>query len=385
MDNTIKITSLNYRRHGLCSPQIPRVFANTDVLLCQEISTKKDINIVKNQITGLEKDLNCKIYFSDIASDVRLVTFVKNKLKKYVRFEQVAVGRATCLQLQNEDYNYNIINVYGPAYHSPTDYIKFCESIFKYTDTHTDAVLMGDWNSLMDDSMCSRPRNDQHRKCAGEVQRLFENWIHIHTIIKSDYNFTYGNVNNYRSRVDRAYTKQVEIQKFFDYNIFPVTFSDHDAIFIKIKWRPRPRWGKGSWKMNTQVLDDPRFELGLKQVIVTFNENNKYVKIADSWEALKSQVKKLAKETSAEQRKEKNSELQILNKDLLELRKLIVRPQSTEEDAIAYNDLKNKIEDKKKEKEEGERIRARVEKTLHDEKPSKYFFNKEKKGRVTTN
>ena len=111
----------------------------------------------------------------------------------------------------------------------------------------------------------------------------------------------------------------------------------------------------------------------------TFNENNKYVKIADSWEALKSQVKKLAKETSTEQRKEKDSELQILNKDLLELRKLIDRPQSTEEDAIAHNDLKNKIEDKKKEKEEGERIRARVEKTLHDEKPSKYFFNKEKK------
>ena len=162
MDNTIKIMSLNCRTHGLCSPQIPRVFANTDVLLCQEIKTHSDINIVQNQITGLEKDLNCKIYISDVAGDVRLATFVKDKLKKYVYFEQVAVGRATCLQLQNTDYNYNIINVYGPAYKSSTDYINFCESIFKYTDTHTDAVLMGDWNSLMDDSMCSRPRNDHH-------------------------------------------------------------------------------------------------------------------------------------------------------------------------------------------------------------------------------
>ena len=126
MDNTIKITSLNCRRHGLCSPQIPRVFVNTDVLLCQEIRTNKDINIVKNQITGLEKDLNCKIYISDIARDVRLATFVKNKLKKYVHFEQVAVGRATCLQLQNEDYNYNVINVYGPVYQSSTDYFNFC-------------------------------------------------------------------------------------------------------------------------------------------------------------------------------------------------------------------------------------------------------------------
>ena len=82
MDNTIKITSLNCRRHGLCSPQIPRVFANTDVLLCQEIKTHSDINIVQNQIIGLEKDLNCKIYISDVASDVRLATFVKDKLKK---------------------------------------------------------------------------------------------------------------------------------------------------------------------------------------------------------------------------------------------------------------------------------------------------------------
>ena len=220
---------------------------------------------------------------------------------------------------------------------------------------------MGDGNSLMDDSMCSHPRDDHHRRRAREVQHLFENWIDIHTIIKPDYNFTFGTVNNHRSRRDRAYAKQVEIQKLFDYNIFPITLSDHDAIFIKIKWGPRPRWGKGSWKMNTQVLDDPCFELGLQQIIVTFNEN-KYINIADSWEALKSQ-KKLAKEIAVEQRQEKDSELKILNKDLLELRKLIDQPQSTDEDVIAYNDLKTIIEDKKKDKEEGKRIRARVEKT----------------------
>ena len=75
------------------------------MLLCQEIKTHSNINIVQNQITGLEKDLNCKIYISDVASDVRLATFVKDKLKNYVHFEQVAVGRATCLQLQNMDYN----------------------------------------------------------------------------------------------------------------------------------------------------------------------------------------------------------------------------------------------------------------------------------------
>ena len=40
--------------------------------------------------------------------------------------------------------------------------------------------------------------------------------ISIHTIIKPDYNFTDGTDNNYRSRLDRAYAIQVEIQTFFD-------------------------------------------------------------------------------------------------------------------------------------------------------------------------
>ena len=111
-------------------------------------------------------------------------------------FEQVAVGRTTCLQLQNEDYKYNIINVYGSAYRSSTDYINFCDSIFKYTDTHVDTVLIGDWNSLMEDSMCSHPRDDHHKNCARQVKRLCENWIDVHTIIKPHYNFTYITTNN---------------------------------------------------------------------------------------------------------------------------------------------------------------------------------------------
>ena len=163
--------------------------------------------------------------------------------------------RGTCLKLQNEDYNK--INVYGSAYGLSINYINFCKSIFKYTDTHADAVIMGDWNSLMADSTCSQHRDDQSRSHAWQVQHRFENWIDVHTIIKAQYNFTYGTTNNYSSRLDRAYAKQVEIQICFDYNISPITFSDIEAIFIKIKCSPRPRWVKGSCKMNNQVLDDP--------------------------------------------------------------------------------------------------------------------------------
>ena len=52
------------------------------------------------------------------------------------------------------------------------------------------------------------------------------------------------------------------IQKILNCKIVPTPFSDHDIIEIEIKWGDKPRWGKGSWAMNTQVLDDPHFEQG---------------------------------------------------------------------------------------------------------------------------
>ena len=48
------------------------------------------------------------------------------------------------------------------------------------------------------------------------------------------------------------------------------------------------------------------------------------------------------------------------------------------EDRILYEDTRQEIVMKNKEKEEGQRIRAKVEKIQFDEKSSKYFFNREK-------
>ena len=133
----------------------------------------------------------------------------------------------------------------------------------------------------------------------------------------ADLNFTYiNNNNNYRSRLDRVYAKQVEIQKMFEYNITPVAFSDHDAIFITIKWGSRPRWGRGTWAMNTQVLENPCFDLELKTLIEIYKANREILSNAESWDLFKKDIKNLATEISTKRRKENDYEIMNLNKTL---------------------------------------------------------------------
>ena len=140
--------------------------------------------------------------------------------------------------------------------------------------------------------MSSQPRHDKHRSRAREVQHLFKNG----SVFIQSLKIIILSVMVIIVIIDQDLTSN------YDYNIFPTTLSNHDVIFIKVKWGPRPRWGKVAWKMNTQVLNDQRYELGPKHIIVSYNEHKKYLTIAESLDVLERQVKSLIKDTSAKQR-----------------------------------------------------------------------------------
>ena len=118
------------------------------------------------------------------------------------------------------------------------------------------------------------------------------------------FNFTYKQDNtNYKARVDRIYIKEHDLQKVLNYQIIPAAFSDHDQIIIEMKWGDRPKWGKGTWAMNTQVLDDPHFVEGLKSLITVYKTNKQISNNSDGWDVLKANIKDLAIQTSQLQRK----------------------------------------------------------------------------------
>ena len=382
---SLKVTSINCRGASLRNPAILKVFRDTDVLLCQEVKLGGDDARVNKEVKQLEKILKAKIYISKIVSNVRIITIIKDNLQsKENNFREVTLGRVTYLHLRGKDYNYTIYNVYGPVKGAMDPYINFCKDLFNSTDKNDHCLLLGDWNLLLNDSMCSKQIHEQHRRKSREVGHHFKEWIDIHDIIKQNFNFTYVNIpKKYKSRLDRIYIKEADLQKVLNYKITPCPFSDHDIIEITMKWGDRPKWGKGTWAMNTQVLDDPDFELELTSLIKWHINNHRADNDDKAWDALKAEIKKLAIKTSQRLAVPKKCELDNLKKEFNKLREIIEKDEDSEDQAERYEEVKHEIESKEREMEEGNRIRAKIDKFNNNEQPTKYFFKQEKKSGET--
>ena len=113
-------------------------------------------------------------------------------------------------------------------------------------------------------------------------------------------------------------------------------------------------------------------------LVEIYKANREILSNAESWDLFKKDIKNLAIEISTKRRKENDYEIKNLNKTFQDMRTHIDGGNSSVEDRILYEDTRQEIVMKNKEKEEGQRIRAKVEKIQFDEKSSKYFFSREK-------
>ena len=114
---------------------------------------------------------------------LKIVTIIKEKLNKdVIKFRQVATGRATYLSIKNKDYKYNIYNIYsrpiyniyGPVSGKSEIYINFCKKHFDSTNRNDNCILLGDWNLLLNNSMCSKEISEYHKRKPREVGHHFE-------------------------------------------------------------------------------------------------------------------------------------------------------------------------------------------------------------------
>ena len=99
---------------------------------------------------------------------------MKNKYDDFVKdFEIVIEGRATNLYMQNEEYNYNLINTYGPP-SSAHEYAEFSENYFKYARRTRGSKLIGEWNILLNENMCNKEVSALTNKKTRLVGTLFQ-------------------------------------------------------------------------------------------------------------------------------------------------------------------------------------------------------------------
>ena len=226
--------------------------------------------------------------------------------------------------------------------------------------------------------MCNKKINSHHKQKFKQIGHHFEDLIDIHEIMPTNLKYTYTQ-KNYRARLDRIYTREDNIQIIIKYNIIPSSFSDHDQVKIDIKWGNNPKWGKGCWKLNTNILNDEEYKKRIADDLFIYKLNKPFYDTMEGWDIFKKQVKQTTIEYTNYKNSTKKNEKENIAQQLKEIKELIDHSDNIDEEIIERKEnIEQKLEKFETEQREGERIRAKIEKIQYDERSTKYYYQREK-------
>ena len=383
MIENLKITSLNCKKTGITNRILNTIIQNQDILCWQEIHLPNhftNLDILKIRLNRLELLWSSKIYISKYNENTASLIIVKNTILDSVHsYEELIPGRAMCLKVKNNLYEYNIVNIYAPVKIS-NEYKIFRDQLLHKIETKQNLIRIGDWNFLEDKKMRNKSNLSEAMKTkAKKWKKLTPNFIEVHKIFNTKLKYTFR-VGDYQSRLDRIYIKPQNILDISNYEIIPNHFSDHDRITLTLKWNPKQlKWGKGIWKLNTTLLDNEDYQYEIQCVINRFYLNNKILNPADNWDHVKKEIKTISIELAQEINRENINKCKILQENLEIIQYNIEQGDNSQETYDKLIKVKKEIEKQEQQKAQGQIIRSKEDKILYDEKSTQYFFKKEKR------
>lgn len=222
--------------------------SNADIIFCQEVAFNNFsfifthhaiVNVCRNQGTAIliRKGLD----YDDIICDPnsRIVSVLVNGI--------------------------NYINVYG---HAGFQLKKERETLFaENIAIHLNKavarahVLGGDFNCILDPTdtkgntknFCNSLKVLTSKMALKDVEKALKNQAVQYTFMRGDS----------ASRIDRFYASQDLLKSVLNFETWPVIFSDHRAILMKISIQKSDlgtSFGRGYWKINTAFINDDECE-----------------------------------------------------------------------------------------------------------------------------
>ena len=242
-------------------------------------------------------------------------------------------------------------------------------------------VLAGDFN-MTEKSQDRAPRNDQTQTCKSQTSLdALKDLLNIEDIFRKQHpttqQFTHlHQKTTTRTRIDRIYTSKSIGHLITKSALLPTTMTDHyTAPHITITFNKQTR-GKGLWVMNNKLLHDTEYIT----LITTAIEKQKTKKaqfrdIPEWWEntklVLKQKTIKYAKALANNNQKYEK----YLRK---RLKNTLKKEERLGRDNKISQQLKAKIEEIEKRREEGARVRTKTEWNSEGERNTKLFYSLEK-------
>ena len=193
---------------------------------------------------------------------------------------------------------------------------------------------------------------------------------------KIKYTFTFPNKT--RKRLDRFLVSNTIRNRLIEYNIEPNTFSDHDAITLKLDLGTRKKWGKGTWKLNNNYLKNNIFaEIIEETTAIEIERKDQYKNQLEWWDNLKLKIKRITIQYGINKTKQLHKKEKLLKHEIRTCQGNIDNNKNTNTNQDLLMELKEKLSAIENHKSEGARVRAKIEEIEDGEKSTRFFFSRE--------
>ena len=308
-----------------------------------------------------------------------------NKVKYFLSDNS---GRIVLINLNYNGMELSLCNVYAPNDHA--DQLRFIKELNNYLidkSELTALIVGGDWNCTLTkkDKKGGLPwRPSGFRNSILVTMDIFD-LVDIQRV-------KYPNVNKYsyeskalkvRSRIDffliaKNLTKYVQ-----KVDIHPSIAPDHWTISLSLQWTKEVPRGPGFWKFNNTLLNDDNY---IQQIRRTYPETRaKYEYIQDKrtlWELLKMELRSVTISYAKGKAKETSNREYTIKDELEKLDHIICNSRdlmNIDYELKQYEDLKKELQQLYEKKGEAAKFRSKCLWVEKGERPTKYFFNLEKR------
>ena len=299
-------------------------------------------------------------------------------------------GRFLLIDVNIEDQNFILINVYAPTKDNLDAQLLFLDFLAEKLNTFVDRniIIGGDFNICINPAIDKKGgKIEQQTKSAKSIINLLENFnlADVWRILNEENKrFTW-----------RGFTKKGHVSSRLDYwlisnhmlydldqtNIYPSIKTDHSLIRITFELHEGLERGRGFWKFNHSLLKDPIFVEKVKNFLQICSEKYKSIENkALVWDTIKCEIRGIAISYASFINKKKKIYTEALKHEFMTLEMSL----DNNIDVIdRYNAVKHELEKNEEEILRGVIVRSRAQWIEDGEKSTKYFFQLEKRNYKT--
>ncbi|MGH0177545.1 UNVERIFIED_CONTAM: hypothetical protein FKN15_075286, partial [Acipenser sinensis] len=295
----------------------------------------------------------------------------------------VEPGRLLHHRIRDGDRIVHLVNVYAPS--TGPARVQFFRRMSTYMNNISAdecVVLGGDFNCTLE--AADRVGGQEHYPLSSAALReltaqlsLVDIWRWHHPDAPA---FTFTRVREGRvsqSRIDRFYVTRNHAHCVRSSDIRPAPFTDHNLLAVAVALVPVGH-ASAYWHFNNALLEDERFERSFRDFwTVWHGRRSRFPTWRQWWDVGKAQIKIFCQEYTRGASRRRDSRIERLERELLDLESRLARGDQLEQSA--YEEKKSTLRDLQLQRSRGAYVRSRIQFLREMDRGSHFFYALEKK------